>query len=160
MYMMAVDRMPLSLAVILMNLSPFWCSILGNYFHNEPIYRIEFVAMAVCFLCVIGVTLSKPTEEKDLKKEHNIVVGVILAIAVSCTMASASVVSRALKDVPYEVTFFLHSILIGIVPLFCQAVYAFISGSPFYNYSYEGFFWILLGGLIDNTSCITGMVAF
>jgi len=118
MYMLAVKLIPLSLAVILMNLSPFWCSLLGNYFNKEPIYRVEFLAMAVCFLCVIGVTLTKPQREED-STNHNILNGVILTIAVSVTMASAGVVSRRLKDVPFEVTFFLHSILIGIVPLLC-----------------------------------------
>ena len=60
---MAIKLLPLSIAVILMNLAPFWCSLLGNYFNAEPIYKIEFMAMALCFVCIIGFTLSKPVDD-------------------------------------------------------------------------------------------------
>jgi hypothetical protein len=75
-------------------------------------------------------------------------------------MASASVVSRKLKDIPYEAFLFFHSILIGVFPTFCLALYSIMTGKPFYNYSLEGFFWIFVGGLVDTTSCGSGMIAF
>jgi EamA domain-containing membrane protein RarD len=49
-----------------MNISPFWTSILSKVFLNEQILKLEYVAMASCFACVIGLTLGKDkTPEED-----------------------------------------------------------------------------------------------
>ena len=55
-----ISMIPLSLAVIMFNLSPFWTALLGKWFNNEPIFPLEYFAMTICFACVVGVTLLKP----------------------------------------------------------------------------------------------------
>jgi drug/metabolite transporter (DMT)-like permease len=50
---------PLALATIIFNLAPFWTSILGYFVLGDPIYKIEFVAMAICLALVIYMTVMK-----------------------------------------------------------------------------------------------------
>jgi len=57
-YNVALQMIPLALAVILFNLSPFWTSLLGYLINNEPIFMHEYLAMAACLLCVVAITLA------------------------------------------------------------------------------------------------------
>jgi len=50
---------PMYISVILFNLAPFWTSLLAFWINGEPIVKLEYVAMAICFLCIIGMTISK-----------------------------------------------------------------------------------------------------
>ena len=54
-----LTMVPLSIVIILTNLAPFWASVLGYWINKEPIIKVEYAAMAICFSCVVGITLSK-----------------------------------------------------------------------------------------------------
>ena len=56
-----LTMVPLSIVIILTNLAPFWASILGYLINKEPIINYEYFAMAICFACVVAITLSKDT---------------------------------------------------------------------------------------------------
>ena len=58
-YNLALTMIPLALATIIFNLAPFWTSILGYFVLGDPIYKIEFVAMAICLALVIYMTVMK-----------------------------------------------------------------------------------------------------
>ena len=58
-YNLALTMIPLALATIIFNLAPFWTAILGYFVLGDPIYKIEFVAMAVCLALVVYMTLQK-----------------------------------------------------------------------------------------------------
>ena len=50
---------PMYIAVILFNLAPFWTSLLAHWINDEPIVKLEYLAMAICFACIVGMTISK-----------------------------------------------------------------------------------------------------
>jgi drug/metabolite transporter (DMT)-like permease len=60
-----LTMVPLYLAVILNRLAPFWTSLLANWIRNEPIFLIEYFAMAFCFICVIGIALTKDQGDEE-----------------------------------------------------------------------------------------------
>jgi drug/metabolite transporter (DMT)-like permease len=55
---------PLGIAVLIVNTAPLWTSVLAYLFNGEPIYRKEYVSMAVCFIGMIGITFGGRHEEK------------------------------------------------------------------------------------------------
>ena len=77
---------PLSIVIILTNLAPFWSSILGYFINKEPIIRIEYIAMAICFSCVVGITLSKDSVSSNFA--NTMVVGIALTIIASWLKAA------------------------------------------------------------------------
>ena len=50
---------PLTTAVVIFNTAPFLVSLMGYYFNGEAIYKVEYIAMIICFACVLGITFSK-----------------------------------------------------------------------------------------------------
>lgn len=56
-----LTMIPFTLLVILFQTSPFWTSIMGYKYNNEPLYKIEIFGMILCFICVIAITI----DEKD-----------------------------------------------------------------------------------------------
>jgi drug/metabolite transporter (DMT)-like permease len=56
-YTLSLTLIPLGLAVIIVNLAPFWTALLAHCFNKEEISKLEIFAMAVCFSCVVGMTL-------------------------------------------------------------------------------------------------------
>ena len=70
-FMLAIwvlTMVPLYLAIILNNLAPFWTSLLANWIRGEPIYLLEYGAMIICFLCVIGITLIRDFEDPEFSR--------------------------------------------------------------------------------------------
>jgi drug/metabolite transporter (DMT)-like permease len=49
--------LPLGLTYVLFNMAPFWASLLGYWINHEPIIKQEYLAMFICFVCVIGMAL-------------------------------------------------------------------------------------------------------
>ena len=56
-YTWGVNVVPLSLAIIIIYLQPFWTSLVALKTHGEVIIRQEYIGMIVCFLGVIGLAL-------------------------------------------------------------------------------------------------------
>ena len=54
---LAVPLAPLSLIMVFMQTSPFWVSILAYCLLSEPIYRLEIVAMLICFGAVVTIAM-------------------------------------------------------------------------------------------------------
>jgi len=63
----ALKLLPLSLFTILFNMAPFWISILAFLINKDKITIVEIVAMVLCFLGVIGITLS--VQKKDVEED-------------------------------------------------------------------------------------------
>jgi drug/metabolite transporter (DMT)-like permease len=52
--------LPMALVMILYNTAPFWTSLLGLWVNGEQISKLEYVAIGLCFLLIIGTaTLGK-----------------------------------------------------------------------------------------------------
>ena len=89
-----LTMVPLSIVIILTNLAPFWTSILGYMINSEPIIKIEYLAMAICFSCVVAITLSKDSSVGSF--ESTMIIGMLFTIIRSWTQAALTVCSRTL----------------------------------------------------------------
>lgn len=58
-FMVSLSMNPLIIQMVIFQTSPFWAAILGYFINKEPIMRIEYIAMAICFAGVILIALSK-----------------------------------------------------------------------------------------------------
>ena len=58
-YNWGLTMVPLALCVILFNLAPFWTSLLAKLVNDEHIFKLEYLAMIICFGLVICLTLLK-----------------------------------------------------------------------------------------------------
>jgi multidrug transporter EmrE-like cation transporter len=60
----AISLAPLTLVYVLFNTAPFWGSILGYWVNNEPIIALEYAAMVICFVAILGVTFGGTKDEE------------------------------------------------------------------------------------------------
>jgi drug/metabolite transporter (DMT)-like permease len=63
--MWAATYIPLALSAVVINLAPFWTAVLAYFINKEAITIAEIVSMLVCFLCVVGLTLSSKESEDE-----------------------------------------------------------------------------------------------
>ena len=125
-YMWAMTLLPMYLAVILNNLSPFWASILGTLVNGDKFYAIEFVAIAICFSCVVGITFTQPAGDAEAltgKTYDSFWLGVVVSIVKSVLCALLGVTSRRAKDIHFSVLMTYNGLLGFSVPMLCMAVY-------------------------------------
>lgn len=85
---------PITVSCLLFNMTPFWTILLGYWVNGEPLMKIDFVAMIVCFFCVAGIILGK---ENSSPASDNLVTGVILCIIKSWFFAGHSIATRTVK---------------------------------------------------------------
>jgi len=53
-----VQLIPLFLIMILRQTAPFWAALLSYFINKEPLYRSDFLAMAVCFAGVLAIAIT------------------------------------------------------------------------------------------------------
>ena len=53
------------MSAVVINLAPFWTAVLAYFINKEAITIFEIVSMLVCFMCVVGLTLSSTEDNKD-----------------------------------------------------------------------------------------------
>jgi drug/metabolite transporter (DMT)-like permease len=63
--MWAVTYIPIALSTVVINLAPFWTAVLAFFINKEAITLVEIVCMIVCFLCVVGLTLSHQEDKTN-----------------------------------------------------------------------------------------------
>ena len=124
----SLNYIPIALSVIVMNISPFWTSILSKIFLNEPILNLEYVAMAICFACVVGLTLGKdktPDQEAaESTSSKNLMVGIIIMFVASWANAGMNICNRELKDVHFTFIMAWHGVLGFVAPLIVIIIWA------------------------------------
>jgi drug/metabolite transporter (DMT)-like permease len=49
--------LPIALVMIIYNTAPFWTSLLGLWINGETISNLEYAAIGVCFMLVIGTAV-------------------------------------------------------------------------------------------------------
>jgi len=64
-YIWVMKMIPLALATILFNLAPFWTSLLGYFINGENIYVFEYIAMGICLILVVCLTLVKDAPDES-----------------------------------------------------------------------------------------------
>jgi len=125
-YMWAMTLLPMYLAVILNNLSPFWASVLGTAVNGDRFYMLEFLAMAICFACVIGITLVKPSDSEEAltgKTYDTFWLGIIVSIIKSIISAFVGVTSRRAKEIHFTVLMSYNGLIGFTVPMLGMGIY-------------------------------------
>ena len=135
----AMTMLPISTAMILFQMNPFFIAILACVMLRERIRPIEIIGMIICFCGVVIISLSK-AEEVDSEKENEAseadavtsgteevkeedddssvldkYLGVIIAITAACTFALTSVFNRKLKAIDYTALMVYHGIIGGVL---------------------------------------------
>lgn len=158
--------LPLMVMSLIGNLAPFWASILGHFINKENMLGVEIVAMAFCFLCIVGITLGKDSDSGPEAITGNVYnhmgIGIVLAFCVSWFRASQCVTNRIIKDVHFSLIMFWYNAWGAIFPFIGLMISKFFAAGPFtfYNYSSTAFMWLILGSLCDFTTCMAVFIAF
>lgn len=63
-YLMAVDYLPVSIAMILFFTGPFWATIMGFFFLGEKVALYEMAAMVVAFCGVVVISTSNKQSDE------------------------------------------------------------------------------------------------
>jgi drug/metabolite transporter (DMT)-like permease len=61
-FMYTTRLLPLLILSLVGNLAPFWTSVLGYFVNGDRVLYVEFGAMVFCFLCIVGMALTKSAE--------------------------------------------------------------------------------------------------
>ena len=56
-YTQSLTLIPIGMAVIILNMAPFWTTLLGRVFNQEKIFLLELLGMVICFSCIVALTL-------------------------------------------------------------------------------------------------------
>ena len=160
-----LQLIPLSLQMILFQTSPFWAGILGFFINKEPIYRFEYFAMLLCFLGVMGIAFSKPTEVDDdgvaiVIDNNNRLYGIALIIFTAWLFAGCGVINRFLKNLHFSTVLFFHGAFGLILITTYILMEHWITGDPFRTYTGAQYGWLLLCCCFDFLSVNCQTVAY
>ena len=176
-----LTMIPFTLLVILFQTSPFWTSIMGYKYNNEPLYKVEIIGMILCFIAVVAITLDEKEEgdqimstqtgktdtwdlEKIVSKESNLIkMGGIALILIASVMSSGiAVLNRSLKQTPYSIVLFYHSFFGMLATLTILAVWCLSTDRPVYFLALARYDFMLLVGaaFLDAIGVLAQTVAF
>jgi len=148
----AMTLLPMSTAMILFQMNPFWIAILACIMLGERIRLVEILGIVVCFGGVVIIALSKAEEVDDEKEKEKLeaelgeenaaedgsedepseldkYLGVIIAITAAFTFALTSVFNRKLKAIDYTALMVYHGIIGGILASTVILIEGAIKGS-------------------------------
>lgn len=114
MFTYSLTMIPLSISMLLFQTAPFWTSILGYFINREPIQRIEYVAMILCFIGVAAIASSKGSNGAESNSESTKLLGITIAFVTAWFYAGCNVLNRKLKEVHFTVLGFFHP-LTGLI---------------------------------------------
>jgi drug/metabolite transporter (DMT)-like permease len=136
-FQLAVLFIPLMLELVILQTSPFWTSILALLINKERVERFEYIAMAIGFLGVVGITLSKPSSSSSTYSESTRLTGILIAFTLSWVYSATCVFNRRLKDVNFAVVLFYHSIFGMSAATLLIISEKLITGNPFRIYTLQ-----------------------
>ena len=148
----AMTLLPMSTAMILFQMNPFWIAILACIMLGERIRLVEILGIVVCFCGVVIIALSKAEEVDDEREKEKVEaelgeenaaedgsedepseldkhLGVIIAITAAFTFALTSVFNRKLKAIDYTALMVYHGIIGGILASTVILIEGAIKGS-------------------------------
>jgi drug/metabolite transporter (DMT)-like permease len=141
----SLQLIPMSLFFILLNLNPFWVTILSCFLIGEPIVPLEYVGMAICFGCVLIMTLNSTKDESEISEllpespesetNYSMTLGTIIGLLTSWVFATTYVMNRKIKGIHFTVICFWHAIIGMSIALIINLVLYFTTGSSFMVYS-------------------------
>jgi len=122
---------PISLLMILVQTSPLWTSILGYFLNNERILKVEYVAMAISFLGVLAIALSKQGSQSGGQSQ---ILGICTAVTMAWVYSLNCVFSRRLSEVYFAVVTFWHFLTGTTLGLIYLLVYYLVTGTPSFEF--------------------------
>lgn len=101
---------PYSTKKVIEQTACFWTSLLGYFINNERVEIYEFAAMALSYVGVVGIILSKRTINDNKIITTGYPIGVLFALVQVLFTSSSNVLNRKLKNVHYAVVMFYVSL--------------------------------------------------
>lgn len=158
-FQLIVLFIPLMLEMVILQTSPFWTSILGLLINRERVQKFEYLAMVICFGCVISMLFSKPSTQSTYSESTRLT-GIMLAFVLSWVFSATCVFNRRLKDVHFAVVLFYHCIF-GISAATIVIIgEKLITGNPFRIYTGRQYAFLLLCCAFDWLSLSLQTIAF
>ena len=105
--------------------------------NKERVERFEYIAMAIGFLGVVEITLSKPSSSSSTYSESTRLTGILIAFTLSWVYSATCVFNRRLKDVNFAVVLFYHSIFGMSAATLLIISEKLITGNPFRIYTLQ-----------------------
>ena len=138
----SLQMISFSLLVIIYQTAPFWMTYLSYRINGEPIYKLEALAMVLCFIGVFFIVSSEEPKQNELllgntervdserleqiANSQNLLLkvgGIVLTFAASWMSAGVGVFNRSLKHVPFSVVLF-YGAFFGVAVTF---LYLFVA---------------------------------
>jgi len=117
-YAYAFTLLSIGQVMVLYQTSPFWVCILAYLINREPILKIDQAGMAVCFLCVIVISMTKPGgggEEQSLLSQ---LYGSCVCILMAWFFAGGNVISRKMKHIHFTQIIFVQQMMAFTISCF------------------------------------------
>lgn len=108
MFTYSLTMIPLSISMMIFQTAPFWTTILGYFINSEPIRRVEYIAMGLCFIGVVAIASSKDAGHIVETDSTRKVTGVVIAFVTSWFYAGCNVLNRKLKNIHFSILGFFH----------------------------------------------------
>ena len=161
-FVMVLAMIPLYLAMILLQTSPFWAGILGYFINKEPIEKFEYVAMILCFTGVLIITFGK-SEDPNASADDDSATrtfGIAFAFFIAWLFAACNVINRYLKGLHYAMVIFYHALCGLTLAASYILIEHFVTGNPFRTYTADQYKTILLCCFFDFCAVNCQTLAF
>ena len=136
--------------MVLFQTGPFWTLLLGLLINKEPILKIEYVAMVICFCGVIAISTSKA--DQQVTSDYPKSVGVMLGFLTAWLGATTNVLNRKLKDIHFTVIGFWHPAT-GLAMSLIYLVANFLMTGDLYFETHSGLTYVFM-----FTACLIDFV--
>jgi drug/metabolite transporter (DMT)-like permease len=157
--------LPLGIAVLIVYMSPFWTSVLAYFFNGEPIYRKEYMSMAVCFIGVIGITFGGRHEETQLTEPETSPLkyglGALAALCASFAISGGAVTNRKLHDVNIGILISFMALLAAVSSFSFFTTRYFVTGQTFLYYeNSDTYFWVFGACMTELFNSVMAIIAY
>ena len=116
---------------ILINMAPFFTTVIAYFFLNETISLFEIIAMICSFGGVTLIAFANPAEDQptgtifaDMNERSRYVLGVAAAVVMSFLFSVMMVMTKFLKDVHPSVLFFYEQVSDMFFALLAVAIWS------------------------------------
>ena len=111
--------LPISIMIIILNLSPFWTAILGYFLAGEKVSKCEIFSMFGCFIGVIILTLQAEEEDGGQTSVHKsalyMLFGMALTLLSSFSASGIIVLTRKMRELQPSVILFFNGLIPTII---------------------------------------------
>lgn len=143
--------LPQGIGTTVIATNPIIITVIAHFSFGEPVKRFEIAAIALTFVGITLLSLSKNTTEIE-QKTSTYRLGVVYGLLTSFAMASITCMSRTLKSVDTFSLQFCH-MSIGLVLIVLITAFTPREG-PLYSYDRSSTYYLVLFGGLTNVIAI------